>query len=355
MKFFPIDFSSFKISITLPKNSIHQNEIHRGVFRDSDWFVKKTKDRDSALRELIANELFRLISDHPHPCTLVAKKEEEQTVDWFVLSEDFSPSYEMAEIAALENYFGFADILVTSVWIHEVDLRLPNILVNHTEKKLAKIDGGCSFYGLRHKMQDDDMTEFNILNTLPYPDRYCAYHWLTYISSNGSFELRYFPKPDHLPACFTEEKNKAILRICLLPESFISSLLEVILLKSNVNVFCEFLVNRQHQMRASVFNNSTFIEYLQSDKAKADSDIFLKKMKDFVTHDIKIIKNSPSISLLESQYAKIFEDLLSEAETKSRRKESSVLNYSIFSDPVSSNADNTSSAFDAKKLGGPLA
>ena len=124
MRIFPLDYSEFRFIDVLPQNEEHRNDIHVVALegKKARWYAKKMSDHNVAVENLLSAELYRLISTHPHPGTLVAKTEDN---DWYSLSEDLSETHAVVGTAELSSNPGFADVLVVSLWLHEALIQYP--------------------------------------------------------------------------------------------------------------------------------------------------------------------------------------------------------------------------------------
>lgn len=329
MRIFPVDYSSVKVLRVLPPSEEHRNEIYVVALNETSWYAKKVSSPDVAVKNLLSAELYRLISDHPHPRTLVAKTEDNE---WYSLSQDLNETHEAVAVEDLSGNPGFADVLVVSVWLHEIDLRFPNLLVSRETGAIAKIDGECSFFSLVYPEHEHEISGIT-LKMLPFPHRYPTYNWLGHIKDNRLFALRDFHYPNELPEAFEKEKNRALLRICLLPNIFIMSLCKTILFNKDEASFNDFLMERREQIRSAALVSDSFRTYLSSSEAQSELRSFLKELKIFTTHGLRIIPDS-KIENLGMEYMAACRQL-GLVSSPSSDKENYLSSHSMFASHVS--------------------
>ncbi len=120
-------------------------------------------------------------------------------------------------------YTGLGHILVASIFSHEIDLNTGNLLINR-QNKIVKFDGDWSLAALMHpdvlRGKPANITS-NLLSQLPYLPNYFAYNWLDIRRFGESHPSTLFTDDLLLAPHYRAEINQTILRILLLPESYI--------------------------------------------------------------------------------------------------------------------------------------
>jgi hypothetical protein len=296
MRIFPIDYSLFKSEFILGQDkTLHSHEVHKGTLEGGAykryWYAKDTRSLERACLSLLSNEMFRLINRQKQPQTLLAKDDE--NTRFFLLSEEleYGKYRPMSDIAYTEQ--GLATILITSVWLNEVDLKFDNIVKNKECNAVAKIDSDCCFYSLLDQSTamrvNFDPTPI-LIARLPFPESYPAYNWLGFLSENETYDARRYGDASSLRSPeFCEELNQALLRIILMPDCYIHALVETFLVRAQYDQVSSFLIERRDLIRHAALLNTSFKAYLKSPEASSDAGVYLLALEAFQSHRVTIL------------------------------------------------------------------
>ncbi len=282
MKHLAVDLSEFEeIPSIKPDSGTHT--VTRGKLPSSEkiWVCKQASNELIARIEVLAQEFHRLMNPE-QPETWLARDAER---NFYVLSEavDGKPvPLDKPQRFSRGVYTGLGQILVYSVFLHEVDLN-PGNLILKDEQKLIKLDGDWCFVGLtRPELLGEKPARITaeILRALPHVQGYVAYNWLdmrrfgrSYSSSMVDDELRMAPH-------FQAEINQAILKLLLLPVSYAREFIKCYLTDYQDYFLIEF-TERQAELLNSALQLDSFRIYLRSAEADAVMDTHLDALQGF--------------------------------------------------------------------------
>lgn len=256
----------------------------------ANWYLKHYTDAKKALKragqEVIAQEIFRLFVPG-HPKTRLVISDGERKIPYVVSKEvkNAIPPYAETFANRLLNQEleGLGEILVVSLLVSEMDLRLLNLLIRD-DGRIIKIDGDWCFAECTDLFENYNLkiNEFDIAS-LPILYQRQAYNWLNIIELGNRSLL----SNDHYEQlsrkhAFRREVNSMLLKIILLPTSYIETLIVVHLGGSKI---AHTLLNKikvsKEQMTESAFKNHDFKVYLKSEDSTADILDFFEHLHDF--------------------------------------------------------------------------
>ena len=258
-----------EISAIKPDSGTHAVVKGRLDCSDDTWICKKVERESVARFEVLSQEFHRLMNPG-QPETRVAK---DINGHYFVLSKEVVGGrplpFNQPQRFSRGVYTGLGQILVTSVFLNEIDLNTGNLLINRFNK-VIKLDGDWSMAALTHAEllaeKAADITPA-LLSSLPYLPGYFAYNWL---------DIRRFGV-DHISQIFDDgllsaqhykaEIHQAILQILLLPKSYMNAFIASYLPAEEKEVFMRTFLLRQAELKESAMQLDSFREYLASSKA----------------------------------------------------------------------------------------
>lgn len=255
-----------------------------------NWYRKLVgEDKKVAWNEVVAQEFFRLVNP-AHPKTRYCQHQGTS----YVLSAEIPGYQSFGNIPAAtikKNvkegvYKGLGEVMVLALFLNEVDLRLFNLGIDK-DNNVIKIDGDWCFARLREKgkiSRNYNITS-DLLDNLPYLllEDYYACSWLDVIDHDLVNDK---PKTvddsfltlEHLRA----EINRAILKILILPEELIRTLITQ---HVDDETHCMELIDetlaRQTLLRNAALANRSFLTYLDSEQALADLYDYMPALQSF--------------------------------------------------------------------------
>lgn len=296
------DFEPRKLQTTAPKSSplcLYKN-------RAGNWYVKQIRGRvyegyresvtDAAYRayrEVVAQEFFRLIIP-TQPKTLFGKGLYKGKPYAYVLSrevtgfraiferidpnteperylEEFKNKMEQCANGTLKN---FGEILITAIFLEEVDLKNGNLGID-SENNVVKIDGDHCFATLIKKYENLKLViDKNLLENLPYTPEYQAFNWLKIKRQNGYLlkECETAREVFSRSEIFRAQVNKAILKISLLSDRMLEELIGSFILQNISALYNSILTKmteRRDQLITSALQLESFRDFILSEEANA--------------------------------------------------------------------------------------
>jgi hypothetical protein len=304
---------SSKIS-DLPSYSSHP--VVKGVLRFSNkqWVCKTVESESRARYEVLSQEFYRLILNH-QPETRIAKTSDGQT--YYVLSEEISGFNPLPfdEQANFVNgvYTGLGEVLLVAVFLHEIDLNLNNIGLNH-QNQVLKIDGGWSMASVilpeEYFDKPFDITA-SLIQDLPFVRDYSVHNWLDKIELCDELDADSRIVDTHVSqaAHFRAEINQTILSILILPESYIRSFAQLYLLGKPVEHLVDVFRLRQKELRRAAYADPSFSQYLHTIDAKNWVSCYTNHLKTFTAHQwhpvIQANAHEEFIQAVERQLAEL--------------------------------------------------
>jgi hypothetical protein len=293
----------------------------------NEWFAKQCASKVIALREVIAQEFFRLIMPY-QPKTRIAKANTGKT---FVVSKGRKGTTSLGKIPFEENikafgenygqtngYKGLGGVLVIMLLLNETDAKLGNLLVD-TQGRIIKIDGDYCFSKLndsRHSQSNSDISS-NDFSSLPFVSDYASFNWLDLIRG-GELNSRYMAEKSNdllfdqsliNNPIFRQEVNEATLKVLALPsellKQFVSSYTHS---HSETDLLTNELLQRTTQLRQAALENPNFLDYVKSNTSKENLNQFVDELKEFKTmkkHHLLNETNQSLISKIKNKFTHI--------------------------------------------------
>ncbi len=269
------------------------------------WYCKEATDPMRARYEVLGQEFYRLFIATQPVMRLAKKTSNEQ---YFVLSKeipDFRPIPFQKQIRFTNGiYTGLGQILIVSIFLHEIDLNLGNLGLDR-HNRLVKIDGDWSFASFVNpellEGKASDITPA-LLSRLPYLTHYDAHNWLDVIqkgTEHSTSEL--FSDELMQTPYFRSEINAAMLQIILLPDSYVHQFINLYL-PENTETLTAYLIQRKNQLQQSAVRNTSFIQFLSTPAATDTVHTHLHQIKHFSTADALSPLNHSEYEDFESEY-----------------------------------------------------
>ena len=290
-----------------------------------NWYRKWCPDKTTAVREVIAQEFFRLLLPY-QPKTRLAKDEYSNL---YVMSKEGNGTVQMSELlkdpkSGLRDkindgtYRGLGSVLMINECMHETDAKFANMLIDE-EGRVIKIDGDWALSGLRdpnqfsmnYRVEPVNIEQFPI--TLPY----APYHWLD-VYAKKEPNMDYFD-PDFTNETFLDfdiahkdffraEMNETILKLITLPAALVKKFVgsytnnaeEVELIAGEIN-------HRIVQFRQSALENANFWRYLATDDARRDFKKHMSAMEDFTTSKKNHLLTADDAALMKKKFSELRE------------------------------------------------
>lgn len=254
------------------------------------WFRKIEPDFFAAQREVIAQELFRLVIPY-QPKTRLAFDEIKNTSSTYILSKGVSGYRSFADLdckdvvtsIANNTFRGLGYIIVLALLLNEIDFKFGNIGVDN-QNRIVKIDGGWCFARLidAYKNVNYKITE-QIIKMLPLPDTYDAYNWLDGICSNVKQAIPPINAEIGKLTHFRAEVNEALLSVVTLPDELINPFVNSYIEGKSVKIIADEIIERIKQFKEAALANKDFQDYLVSVHAKNHLEIHINNLKEFKT------------------------------------------------------------------------
>lgn len=206
---------------------------------DSVWYSKKItflgpenkwhEEQDSRV-ECLAQEFFRLIIPHQPEVRLLTDTSTKPPA-FYILSEEVKgfhdlPHGESAHFAD-GRYTGLGQATTLAMFLEEVDLKNGNIGLDE-HGRVIKIDGDWCFAGLRLGSQRVPQIEYKLtekaIASLPFSEDFYAFNWMDQIMGDVLIASPKNPIVERGLAktkSFIDERNQAVLKLCLLPDEYI--------------------------------------------------------------------------------------------------------------------------------------
>lgn len=259
------------------------HKVKKGMLRGNDkqWICKEVEKPTGARLEALAQEFIRLIIPH-QPETRIAR--DTLTGTYHVLSEEVAgylnlPTGQQQQFTN-GQYPGLGQAMVCSMLLQEIDLKNGNIGLDKYER-VIKIDGDWCFAELQDYGGQYQLNEAAIAN-LPAPVGFTSYNWLDLV-----YEGRARPSSNIVNAAqlsnaphFRAEVNQALLKICLIPDEYIEKFVDAYM-PAGGERFLTLIKSRLSKLKQAAFTNPSFLEYLNSKHAVADTEAMTNQLMDF--------------------------------------------------------------------------
>jgi hypothetical protein len=307
-----------------------KHKVTKGNLPESSqiWFSKEMENPQTAYLEVLAQEFFRLIIPG-QPETRIARNEALNT--YYILSAEVPgfknlPKYKQTMFSR-GPYKGLGRIMMVCVFVHEIDLKNGNIGLNF-QNEVIKIDGDWCFVSIRDpkkcSLEQSKISE-NLIKNLPYIPDFYAFNWLdikeegvSQASSNFvNHSLSYSP-------IFRGEINQAMLRILLLPDSYIKKFVDAYIpVGSNADRFINFLINRRSELQIAALQNESFVNYIASGEAAEEAVKHLAHMKAFTANGSHTVISEAEFQTIEKDFSARQQQLLASRELELTKEETS--------------------------------
>ncbi|RUR09116.1 hypothetical protein [Legionella sp. km772] len=299
------------------------HKIRKGYLAgDSRVFYHKEMElRSVAYLELLAQEFFRLIIPS-QPETRIASHPYFST--YVILSEEIA-GYKPLPVDSPANftkgfYPGLGQIMITSIFLQEIDLKNGNICLNKNNH-VIKIDGDWCFAAMR----DSSFKHYKkaitpeLLATLPYPFGYSAFNWLDMTVKGVAQQSSRMVEDDLASAPhFRQEINEAMLKILLLPDDYIKKFVDAFIpFTIKADLFIDYIKTRREELKHAALQDDFFKLYLKSRLAKEHMNQHLLQMQSFVANGNYPIMDVAEYELLEDQVSLTYDNLYERAEVDS--------------------------------------
>lgn len=322
-----VNFKDFKKDYSLNPDDldVHSHSIHRGTLSHTSsqvWYSKACYNQFDGFSELIGQNFFRLILSSPQPHGLLAIDFTRRQL--YLLSQEVAgfkrfPNNSSDELK--QSFKNLPQILLLSHFMEEIDLKNGNIGIDHNNVAV-KIDGDLYFSSLKTKIHPKDFDiSAQTISDLTLANHFYTYNWLDIVKAEKRFSSSTIIDINiSNNANFQADVSQAILRICLLPKSFLVEFLknhlqplgnffDTSLLRHFYHIFSSFFLCRQQILIKAAFNHEPFKLYLFSPHAEQDLSFLSQQLSNpnlFVPNGLPpMIHNyATSIKKLEE---KIFE------------------------------------------------
>ncbi|MCL9685450.1 hypothetical protein LOX96_15210, partial [Legionella sp. HCPI-6] len=296
---------------------VFSHTISKGMLPDSSkiWFNKQMGSESDARLEVLAQEFFRLLVPG-QPETRLAWDPVLKT--YHVLSEDVPGFRNLPEDQQQEftkgTYYGLGQVSLIAAFLHEIDFKNGNVGINN-HNQVVKLDGDWCFACLREPSEyGAKLSKITpeLLASLPYPKGIYAYNWLDIRMTNINYPTSRLVDASLANAPhFRNEVNQAILKILLLPDSYLKNFVDAYMPNSTTaDQFIDYLQKRRDELKIAAKQDKSFQTYLTSQAAQEDVRNHLIHMKGFVANGSQpIIKPSP-FSTLDMDYKSLIDELI---------------------------------------------
>jgi hypothetical protein len=298
---------------------LYSHKISQGTLTDSEklWFRKEMESPADARSEALAQEFFRLLIPR-QPETFLAWDETLGT--YYILSEAvpgfrFLPENQKERFTR-GDFPGLGQIVIGSIFLFEIDLKNGNLVLNENNE-VVKIDGDWSFAGIKcpekFGNKPNKITP-ELIASLPYPLGFYTFNWFGMVEKGVAKLTSKFVNPADLSKAphFREEMNQAMLKILLLPDSYITQFVDAFI-PAGADRYTEFMRKHRDQLKASALQNASFRAYLLSDNALTDAVEHLEHIQKFTVQGNTRIVSEVDAEKLKSEYKTLWDALRGEA------------------------------------------
>ena len=243
----------------------------------ANWFAKHASDKQTAAREVIVQEFYRLLMPY-QPKTRIART---TAHDVFVLSKEVAGSKPLNSLARDDlrqklkkhKIKGMGRVLTTNLCLNEIDAKVGNMLLDG-KGQIIKIDGDWGLAALRDPTSFSRKFTTQDIAALPLLDSYTPYNWLDIVQT-GTANVDYalggktlFESGFNNDSVFRLEVNETMLQILSLPKDFLRSFVASYIVDPiEINLLTNELLANQERLRQAALPNKSFQEYLNSSKS----------------------------------------------------------------------------------------
>ena len=281
---------------TVQSNAPFSHKVSLGTLQGDAriWFKKEMPNPAVAKIEILAQEFFRLLlPDQPE--TRLAQNED--TGAFFILSEKVLGYHDLptneANKFADGTYRGLGQVMLISMFVREIDLKNGNLGLDD-RGRVIKIDGDWSFAGLSEGRFPTPQYQYSLtaeaVESLPYPKDFYTFNWLDLTQNNIHSITSEIVNPALSQAPqFRAEINQAMLKICLIPDSFIDKFVDAYM-PAGADRFVTLIKARRDELRLSALQNRSFQDYLNSSQVGVDALNFIEQMKSFQVNGRNLLR-----------------------------------------------------------------
>src|SRR3990167_8595193 len=273
--------------------ALFSHTVSRGKLKSDPqqkvWICKEIQDPALAKLEILAQEFFRVLIPH-QPETLIAKNLSTNT--HYILSEEVV-GYKNLPTGQAENFnngsfTGLGQVIVGSMFLQEIDLKNGNLGLDD-KNQVIKIDGDWCFAEERFPGAYN-LTE-EAIEKLPYPSGYYTFNWLDLVKGGVQHGISNIVNAQtSVSPQFRSEVNQAMLKICLLPDSFITKFVDTYM-PAGGQRFIDIIKSRRDMLKESALKNSSFLDYLSTHVAQQDAVSLISHLKLFANEKKLIVPN----------------------------------------------------------------
>lgn len=276
--------------------SSFSHQVSRGYLDQSTttWICKEINNPVIARMEVLVQELFRLIIPH-QPETRLGCYEPHNT--YYIFSEEVKGYRNLPKNQAIlfttETYTGLGEATFCAFFFQESDLKNGNIGLNE-QNRVIKIDGDWCFSSFRMLffIPSNVPLPFNIspeaIQSLPYPHKdFYTNNWLD-ARANGRDTDSLILKPFiSTSPQFRAEVNRAMLKICLLPDSLIETFISFFM-PAGSQRYIDLVKTRRETLKNTALQIQSFRDYLVSSAAKQDATAAIEHICSFKSSGINL-------------------------------------------------------------------
>lgn len=263
------------------------------------WYLKSGICYQNAIREVVAQEFFRLFIPNQTKTRLIEpEKLSPSGNDFGVISKEV-PGYrplsdcsskELIEKVNSGEYVGIGEILVIALLVDEYDLKFGNMCLDENNK-IVKLDGDLAFSTLQAEEETEIVTEEDISH-LPCLRNHKAGNWLDYYQVHTQGDDEYIQKNEDAPVAnayaksevVRDEINRALMKVLLMPQNVIKEFIESYVDHSMEKKFLiDEVMKRKRMISHAALKNESFRNYLVTSEASQQLDGFIEHISAFKT------------------------------------------------------------------------
>ncbi len=301
------------------------------------WYVKQVENALLARREVVAQELFRLlIPGHPKTRLLIDEANlafvASKQIQGQALPSDYPPrkgslrkvwKRDWNQAILDGRYTGLGQIMLVALFANEFDLKRGNFILDRFGQ-IIKFDGDYCFADLRNNISNNIITEHE-LASLPYPGGYQPINWLGVIAMGSPLFTPLWSEEISSHWRFRGEVNHALLKVLVLPDELIRIFIHayVSVPYEEELIYNELIERRNHLFWAAI-QNSDFCDYLKQAQANEALNEYLLYLKQFVTmgKNYLFAELENCEELIRANFIKLQQKAFLEAEAETQREQS---------------------------------
>lgn len=224
----------------------------------------------------------------------------------FILSEEVRGYHDLPQGQAANfangTYRGLGQVVLGSMFLQEIDLKNGNLGLDENNR-VIKIDGDWCFAAEKYHY-GYNLTP-RAIERLPYPHDFYTFNWLDLTISSIQFPTSTIVNPELSQAPqFRAEINQAMLKICLLPDSFIDKFVDAYM-PAGGQRFIDLIKARREELQLSASQNLSFQAYLQSPQAIEDRKSLCDQMLSFRANGEQLLSAEEGVKVLGDLQARV--------------------------------------------------